>query len=257
MWSFFKKKQQHDCPICGAKSDLLDTVDFNKSCEEARGKFLPPSGTKVSYFICSECRFCWTPKLHAWTINEFEENIYNQDYVLVDPDYVEARPKDQAKLLASMPVQFPHDLKHLDYGGGSGTLSTLLNQVGWNSTSYDPFVHREVNIDTLGKFDLITSFEVFEHVPDVHKLFKDLNQLLANDGIIIFSTLTSDGQIDPGKKLDWWYASPRNGHISLFSMKSLQLLAEQNNFQFGSFSPGLHVLLRTVPSWAANLFKAN
>jgi SAM-dependent methyltransferase len=255
MWSLFKKKQKYNCPICGSKSDLLDTVDFNKSCEEAYGKFLPRAGIAVSYFLCAECRFCWAPILHTWSIQEFEDKIYNQDYIQVDPDYVEARPQTQAKMLTSMPVQLPSSLKHVDYGGGNGTLTKLLNQAGWNSISYDPFVNRETKIETLGKFGLITSFEVFEHVPDVHKLINDLNQLIATDGIIIFSTLISDDQIHPGMKLNWWYASPRNGHISLFSSKSLGLLADLGNFQFASFSPGLHAFFRTVPTWAADLLK--
>jgi hypothetical protein len=35
----------------------------------------------------------------------------------------------------------------------------------------------------------------------------------------MFSTLLSDGNIKLGQKLTWWYASPRNGHISLFSRR--------------------------------------
>jgi hypothetical protein len=40
---------------------------------------------------------------------------------------------------------------------------------------------------------------------------------------VLFSTLLSDGEIVRGRPLRWWYAAPRNGHISLFSAQSLRL----------------------------------
>lgn len=132
--------------------------------------------------------------------------------------------------------------KHLDYGGGNGTLSRLLREAGWNSSTYDPFVDKGLGVDSLGKFDLITAFEVFEHVPDVPALMANF-------------TLVSDGHIEPKKRLDWWYASPRNGHIALFSKKSLGVLAQNSKWMCGSFSTGLHTVFATVPPWAAHLLQ--
>jgi len=83
-----------------------------------------------------------------------------------------------------------------------------------------------------------------------------MDSLLADDRFILFSTLLSDGKIERNKRLTWWYASPRNGHISLFSRKSLVLAAIKYHFNMGSFSNGLHVLFRSeIPSWAEHLFK--
>lgn len=254
MWSFFRKKKEYDCPICAAKGELLDTVDLNKHCEVSKRGPLPRAGVGVQYYLCSDCRFCWAPMMHAWSVDEFEEKIYNQDYVYVDPEYVESRPRTNSEMLIA---NIPHasSIRHLDYGGGNGMLSKLLNQAGWQSSSYDPMVDHDVNIESLGKFDFITSFEVFEHVPDVHRLISDLGELIADDGIIIFSTITSDEFITPGKKLNWWYAAPRNGHISLFSQDALKRLGRSKNFQFTSFSPALHVFFKSVPDWASHMIK--
>lgn len=41
------------CPVCNGSSTLLAVVDFNKSCEEARGKFLSQLGIPVYYVRCS------------------------------------------------------------------------------------------------------------------------------------------------------------------------------------------------------------
>jgi hypothetical protein len=147
-------------------------------------------------------------------------------------------------------------LRHLDYGGGIGLMSDLLQGEGWDSRSYDPFVEVDIRLDDLGKFNLITSFEVFEHVPDSTKLIADLTSRLDDEGIIYFSTLLNEGHVAPRQRLSWWYAAPRNGHISLFSRQSLARLGAKQGLSFGSLTPDLHVFWRRMPVWARHLIKA-
>ena len=247
-------KQAPPCQVCGGPSEWLDALDFNKSCEEARGKFLPRSGVLVAYALCSNCGFCFAPQIHAWSPETFERWIYNDAYVEVDPDYLGTRPQNNADTLGKL---FPHApvARHLDYGGGNGMLANILRERGWDSSSYDPFLERDKSHESRGQFDLITAFEVFEHVPDVNALMRDLERLRAPDGIVLFSTLVSDGDVQPNKSLNWWYAAPRNGHISLFSQKSLGLFANRLSLNFASFSSGFHALFRTVPTWAHHLIR--
>tara|TARA_B110000503_G_C6959247_1_gene334307 strand:- start:162 stop:734 length:573 start_codon:yes stop_codon:yes gene_type:complete len=187
----------------------------------------------------------------AWSKNKFKQKIYNDEYIKIDPDYLTERPKIFADILIGMFKEKISEIKHLDYGGGNGLLSKLLTREGFYSNNYDPF---DANGNTpAGQYNLITAFEVFEHVPDPKKLFEDLSSLLAEDGMIIFSTLLSDKHITDNGKLDWWYASPRNGHISLFSRRSITLMAEKFTYQFGSFDNGMHVLCKKIPQWASHL----
>jgi len=247
--------QNPPCPVCKEACSLLDVVDLNKSCEEARGKFLGLAGIPVYYALCSKCGFCFAPELANWKLQEFEEKIYNDDYVAVDPDYIDVRPRGNAANLIAMFGDRALGIRHLDYGGGGGLLSGILKQAKWQSISYDPFVDKDLRIEQLGRFDLITAFEVFEHVPDVHQLMTNLYSLLSPNGIVLFSTLVSDGNIQPKQRISWWYASPRNGHISLFSKNSLAMLAQQYRVNFGSFSAGFHVFFTNVPAWADHLIR--
>jgi 2-polyprenyl-3-methyl-5-hydroxy-6-metoxy-1,4-benzoquinol methylase len=134
-------------------------------------------------------------------------------------------------------------------------LANILRGRGWDSSSYDPFLERHQAHESRGRFDLITAFEVFEHVPDVNALICDLDRLRTPTGIVMFSTLVSDGEVRPNKPIGWWYAAPRNGHISLFSRKSLASLANRLSLNFASFSNNFHVLFSTVPTWAQHLIR--
>jgi len=244
-------------------AEVLDTLDFNKSCgpavimdfDQSCSPMPHPSGAKFAYCLCA-CGFCFCPEIAAWSPEQFEAHIYNHDYALVDPDYLLARPRANAEFLAQLFGIYGKRIRHLDYGGGEGSLAHRLKGRAWKSTSYDPFVNKGVSPESLGKFDLITAFEVFEHVPDPQVLMKSLAELLRPNGVILFSTLLSDGQIHQGQKLDWWYAAPRNGHISLYSRNSLYLLAQQHGFSLASRDAGLHIMHTTLPDWAAPLIGA-
>ena len=232
------------CPVCAATCVPLGAVDFNKCCAEVSGTRLPPSDRLVHYIICTACGFSCAPEFATWAPEDFEREIYNAGYSQVDPDHAEVRPQASAESLLATFGEHSRPASHLDYGGGAGLLSELLRKAHWQSTSYDPFFDRSIRLSALGKFQLITCYEVFEHVPDGQQLARHLSSLLTDDGLVLFSTLVSDGLLAVGKPITWWYAAPRNGHISLYSTRSLGILARQHDLSFASFSPGMHAFWR-------------
>lgn len=249
-------RKKEACPVCLRPSLPYGEVDFNKSCLELQGASLPTAGIPVVFYRCAYCGFCFAPAIAKWSHAEFAEQIYNENYPLVDPDCIEARPLANAENLSRLLGEKALTLRHLDYGGGNGLLSETLRKKGWDSQSYDPFVNGVSSTHERGLFDLITAYEVFEHAPDPRGLMADLTRLLKPDGIVLFSTLVSDGVLGANGSLSWWYASPRNGHISLFSRQSLSVLAAANGFSFSSFSDGFHCMWRTPPAWAVEFIPA-
>jgi len=246
---------QDPCPVCNSITHLYDVVDFNKNCEEVRGKFLPISGIPIYYSICSDCKFLFAPYFSSWSDDDFIAKIYNNEYIEIDPDYLDIRPAHNFELLEKYFGQAKTHINHLDYGGGDGSLSLNLIKSGWSSKSYDPFPDMKDQISELGEFNLITAFEVFEHVPNPNLLMQNILKLIQDDGLIMFSTLISDGNLHSNKRLDWWYAAPRNGHISLFSSESLKRLAHKYGFRFASLGVGYHVYFKNFPSWANGLMQ--
>jgi len=227
------------CPICEGHTHLYDVVDFNKSCGDPTARQNGLSGLPIFYSRCSSCQFIFAPECYAWTKEDFAQKVYNANYGLFDPDFVRIRPLANADLVERLYGNQKMTIKHLDFGGGEGLLSKTLKESGWDSNSYDPFFDDQIMPKT-HSIDLVTAFEVFEHSSAIGDLCKILGRLLKEKGAILFSTLISDGKVSDQERLNWWYAAPRNGHISLFSKKSLELLAVKSNFRYVSYGENLH-----------------
>lgn len=245
------------CPVCGTATKLLDVVDFNKSCVEAQGEFLRLSGLPIYYVSCPTCAFAFAPTMWKWDPEAFRRHVYNDHYGLVDPEYLEIRPDKNARALVDMFPEFGGAARHLDYGGGSGRLSLRLREAGIDSRSFDPFIDG-YDARPQETFDLVTAFEVFEHVPSVERLMQDLDALTHDESVVLFTTTVSDGKMPENQRLSWPYVAPRNGHISLYSRESLIRLANRYHFGVGSFNDNAHLFWRkTVPAWARTVIDGN
>lgn len=236
------------CPVCKGCAKVLGAVDFNRSCEDRDGVVFEPSKKLVEYFLCDRCGYCFAPELQSWAEERFLLEIYNDEYVLVDPELSELRPTRVAQWIEDIFGSAKSQIEHLDYGGGAGTLSKILNAKGWNSNSFDPFFQESGQTES-SRYHLVTAIEVFEHVPDPQQLVEDLIDRLRPDGVLFFSTLLSDSEQGDGSLLNWWYLAPRNGHISLFSTNSLAILFGQHGFKLVSLGSGAHMAYRRLPQW--------
>jgi 2-polyprenyl-6-hydroxyphenyl methylase/3-demethylubiquinone-9 3-methyltransferase len=231
---------------------LLGEVDFNKSCEDRRQVALPRSGLSIPYHRCGDCGFAFTVAFDGFTAADFHAHIYNEEYVSVDPDFVEVRPRHNAELVSQRILAGSAERSVLDYGGGNGLMSRLLRDRGiTRAQSYDPFYAGSARPST--RFDLVTCFEVMEHTTTPYETMRDLRWFMQDRGMIVFSTLLQPASF-ASEGLAWWYASPRNGHVSLYSRESLNALTKRLGVSWASFNDVLHVAYRKkLPQWAAHL----
>jgi Methyltransferase domain len=232
------------CKICASPSPLFTTVDASKHCNSQIDPPLPQSGVAVNYYKCQYCGFIFTNYIDEYTTNELLDHIYNNDYIKFDPLYPKIRPENNARFLAhivndawpagSLP-------RVLDYGAGNGMLSTLLKD-RFPVENYDAL---NPLFDTLptATFDIVFCAEVVEHVPTPETLFNDWAQLMTSDGCVIFSTQVPPANIDTLRG-EWWYMGPRNGHVSLFSRKSLQTICANHGLHYESLNDEWHFACR-------------
>jgi 2-polyprenyl-6-hydroxyphenyl methylase/3-demethylubiquinone-9 3-methyltransferase len=240
------------CKICGAPAPLFGVVDFNRSCEEARGRYLPLSGIAIYYRRCPACGFLFTDGFDDWTEADFKKHIYNDDYLAVDPDYRAARPAESAKWIAGLFDKDKSRLRVLDYGGGNGQVSDALRRGGFLAAeTYDPFTP-EFSRQPSGRFEIVSCFETLEHLPDPMGGIAALASFVAEPGIVVFSTLVQPADL-ASQRMNWWYIAPRNGHISMFTRLSLGIAWKRHGFAAGSFDDRTHIAFRQLPDFASHL----
>jgi 2-polyprenyl-6-hydroxyphenyl methylase/3-demethylubiquinone-9 3-methyltransferase len=241
------------CKCCGASTSPFGAADFNRTCEDHKAPVFARAEIPVPYHRCSACGFVFSVAFDHFTPQDFQRVIYNDSYVLADPDFVERRPRHNAAMLTQDVLDGHREVSVLDYGGGNGLLATTLCALGVRrAKTYDPFYAGSMRPSRT--FDLVTAFEVLEHSPTPYETLKEMRWFMSDRGMMMFSTLLQPPDIDtlgPG----WWYASPRNGHISLFSHAALSALLTRLGLTLGSSNGLLHTAFRRKPpEFAKHLF---
>ena len=223
------------CKICGTSSPFHGVVDFNKSCE-SRHRRDAVKGEAVWYNRCGECGFLFTTQFDHWTPEDWRREVYNAGYAAVDPDQANGiRAQNNVGFVADFARQ-RNLTRILDFGGGDGLLARILTEGFFDAQTWDPLVDQP---RPSGDFDLITAFEVFEHSANPRETVAELRSWARPHAVELVSTLTND---------DWdvshWYVSPRNGHVSMHTTRSLEKLFDQSGWTVCHLSAAVHLATR-------------
>jgi 2-polyprenyl-3-methyl-5-hydroxy-6-metoxy-1,4-benzoquinol methylase len=213
------------CKICNSKSDVLFS-------SKVLHKFV------VKYYKCKDCGFVQTETPY-WLDEAYSSAITAQDIGLV------GRNSYYAPIISLIIKLFYFKKsRFLDYGGGYGIFVRLMRDRGFSFYRYDTYCENmfAVGFDDLGgsNYELITAFEVFEHLVDP---MTEIENMLKKSNNIFFST-----ELQPinfsGEK-DWWYVMPETGqHISLYTMDALQVIAKKHNLNLYSNGKTFHLLTK-------------
>ncbi|MCC9601109.1 class I SAM-dependent methyltransferase [Stieleria sp. JC731] len=200
----------------------------------------------VQYYRCRDTGFIQTEEPY-WLDEAYSDVIANADSGLLSRCY-------SFRTIAALLVgdNFPKLNRMLDFGGGYGVFTRLMRDIGIPAFHHDPmcsnlFAH---GFDTglSGQFDLITAFEVFEHLPNPRTTVKEL---MSHTDTLFFSTV-----LQPNKQLksieDWHYFLPGTGqHISFFNQESLRRLAAENDATLFTNGSTLHAISRVKLKFGA------
>jgi len=234
------------CKCCGRNTRLFGSIDASRSGQDRYGQVFPPSERQIAYWRCLGCEFVFTNDLDSLSSAELAERIYNDDYIRADPGFVEERPNYFVSVLDELLAPLKNRIEVLDFGGGRGTLASLARDKGFERfDSYDPFFGDQ--IQPMRSYDLVTAFEVVEHSRDPLGTFQEIQSLLKPGGAVMFSTMIQPKCVSA----EWWYIAPRNGHVSIHSVRSLRTLAGRLGMHCLSLSEVLHVLYPSSGSSAA------
>ena len=239
-------REARPCKCCGGAAAWFGAVDFAKACAPTS---LPAAGWSVAYHRCGACGFLFSTLLDDWSHDRLRRDLYNDDYVLVDPEVVEVRPERVADLVDRLFGGAKPDTRVFDYGGGSGVLARKLAARGFAEVAgADPFFG---STEAPPRFiDLMVCVEVVEHLTVPDAAFAAAGAALNPDGALFFTTLLQPADI-ARQGAGWWYLAPRNGHVSLHTAASLRLLCARHGLAFASINETLHLAWRGMPRCAA------
>ncbi len=231
------------CKVCQGEATLYGVTDFNTIChsENASRYTYPLTGVAIYYHQCQTCGLVYTHACDDWTSADYAQHMYNEDYGQFDPNYEINRPMRNRDLILTLFKKY-HGKKMLDYGGGTGTLARLMQEVGIDMVAWDPFVPGDY--PELNSYEFMTSFEVFEHTPEPHKTLAEVSGFLKKGGVFFFSTATTDEVSHLG--MTDWYIAPRTGHITIHSEASLNALFSAHGFQITHLNRWSHVAMKMV-----------
>jgi hypothetical protein len=107
-----------------------------------------------------------------------------------------------------------------DFGGGHGVFVRMMRDKGLDFRLCDKYAQnlfaRGFDTDVSRRFDLLTTFEVFEHFPSVAN---DLQTIFAPQHDFVLAGTV----LHRGHREGWWYYSPEGGqHVAFYSMATMR-----------------------------------
>lgn len=211
------------CPVCSGSTEYFDR-------SVVLGRY------EGVFRRCQSCGFLFAEN-PVWLDRAYDKAITATDLGIA------ARNIWFSKVAGSVvSCLFDAEGRFLDYGGGTGLFTRLMRDAGFDWYWYDRNCRNtfaegfSADIDSNVQYELLTAVELFEHITDPVQAISGLRKLSDN---ILFTTRLLP---EPNPRLDaWWYYGLEHGqHVSFYSRKSLQVLAESAGFHLTSNGENLH-----------------
>ena len=221
-------------------------------------------------YLCPSCGLRQTDLRKNY--KEFVESHYNKGYFSGDPTrsaYVDYKT-DKPHILKNMRwflrriETYKAKGKLLDVGCAFGFFVELARDKGFDAYGFDPSLHavteakrlvgpERIKLGTIDSisypkksFDVITMFDVFEHLQDPGGDIAKLNTYLKDDGIILIATGNTASLMEKILKRRWTFYIPPQ-HLFFFNKATMSaLLAKYNLRVVEWFSIGKWLSLRYV-----------
>jgi hypothetical protein len=202
------------CRVCGGAASPFGMA-------QVQGKH------PVRYFRCGRCGFVQTEKPY-WLAEAYEQALSGLDVGAVSRN-LRLAPVVRALITRT----FDCSGRFVDYGGGSGLFVRLMRDAGFDFRWLDKFATnvfaRGFEADA-GPFELLTAFEVFEHLEEP---VAELERMLKYSRNVLLTTELLPPEV-PGPG-EWWYYGLEHGqHVAFYTLEALQALANRFGLQLCS-----------------------
>lgn len=221
----------HECPICGAQEEtwaLDETGDIISH------------GMHVIFRKCSECGMAFqNPRpTEESVIKAYKDNSYREMMVIghggAHPAEIKLQSIRARRIVAIFKEENLTPARYLDVGSSLGLLTYQVYKAfdceAWGHELSDEYrdlasgfegTNYVAELEDLdGKFDIITSIHVLEHLIDPVVQLKKLRELLTDDGVLILEC--PDGRNTTGMSV--W-------HYVIFIFETMKNALEEAGFE--------------------------
>ncbi len=208
---------------------------------------------KYTLVSCSNCSLEYLVPMP--TSNQIK-SLYQEDYFKSDKDLTggysdyhrmeEVLKKESRRRIKFIKI-FTSKNKLLDIGCSLGTFLTVAKDTGFDVSGNDISAHAQRVVKSQLKipfylgpvlqanlpqesFDIVTAWDVFEHIPKVSETFRSISKTLKPGGFLFLTTpnIKSWDSLVMGK---YWYGYKKiPEHLVFFSPQSIKKILEANGF---------------------------
>ena len=227
------------CKICDADAARLGA------------KTLVLEKYEVQYWRCPSCGFIQTDEPY-WLDEAYQSPIAPSDI-----GYVYRNRSFGWVTRTTIGLFYAGKGPFLDFGGGYGLFVRDMRDRGYDFRLLDKYTpnlfasgYEWEKLPAGTKAELITSFEVLEHLPDPHA---GLGEILEHGSELLFSTSIQPAGIQ--SPADWDYFALQDGqHIALHTVESLRRLGARHGLYLHSNHRYLHLYSRSNAPTMRSLF---
>jgi Methyltransferase domain len=220
-----------ECPICNGRMESI-------------GEAIVLRRYPAIYLQCQACGFSQVEN-PFWL-----EEAYSSAITSTDIGYATRCELSVRVSVATLGSMFGRNSRFLDYGGGYGLFTRMMRDRGFDFVCHDPYcdpLFARGSVATslkARKFDAVTCFEVFEHLPDP---VPQIDKILDLADTILLTTYLISQPAPPLR--DWWYYNPNHGqHVSFFTKKALHAFAAARGLKCHTNGRDWHLLTsRAIP----------
>lgn len=202
------------------------------------------------------CQYCNVEFIDPLPKNKQLEEAYSEDFFsgqlsglrgYMDYSGLEKVLYLEAEKRITLMKKFKPGKNLLDVGSGKGQFLEAAKKHAFNVSGNDisgyskkAFIDRKIKFipGSLEKvnlpknaFDVVTAWDVFEHIVDINKALGKINNTLQSGGYLFFTTPSRDC-LDAKLLRSHWYAYVKiPEHTLFFNKKSIKFLLESNGFE--------------------------
>ncbi len=233
-----------NCNLCGA--DDYAVVYDALSGHVAREESFSASGNEVltdRVVRCKRCGFVYVnPRLKAERIVKGYASAEDETYVSQSAGRM-ATFVSGVKLIETF---LPQKGKLLDVGCAAGFFVKAAKERGWQAHGVEPshwlakYGREKLGVDSrqgtlhtakyaANSFDVVTFWDVLEHVPDPTADVKEAYRILKPGGLLVVNYPNFGSKLARLAGRKWWFLL--SVHLWYFTPKTIRLMLERNGFQ--------------------------